>query len=364
MKKISLLLLVVILLAPGVLTACSNTEESVPLLLEPAVVDTDAAPAKVQELYDMTYYEGLVVPKVAEMSFAAGGIIAEVNVCLGSSVKTGDILAQLDVGLAQNMIDSLTDSIEMSRKSNALTNKIAECDIEIAKTELAQLEESEAEATTIELKKTQIDGLRNSYNSAVALQALALEQSSTQLANYQSIVDNSVVIATCDGTVIYCGATIGGWAQAYVTLIWVADDNTSCITCDYISTDELDSADQVYATVDGARAEITNVPYDRVTFLSMLASNTPLKSIFTINEAQTSPENGMFSYIFVINDYVEEALVVPVNSVVLEDAQFYVYVISPDGMQTRRLVKLGIRTEALVQITQGLEEGELVYVGN
>jgi hypothetical protein len=35
-----------------------------------------------------------------------------------------------------------------------------------------------------------------------------------------------------------------------------------------------------------------------------------------------------------------------------------------DGVQTRQVVKRGVVTDALVQITEGLKEGDEVYVGN
>jgi multidrug efflux pump subunit AcrA (membrane-fusion protein) len=59
-----------------------------------------------------------------------------------------------------------------------------------------------------------------------------------------------------------------------------------------------------------------------------------------------------------------DALTVPAKSVFNEgadDSQHYVY-LSIDGKSARRDVKVGRRTEAHVEILEGLQEGDLVLI--
>jgi multidrug efflux pump subunit AcrA (membrane-fusion protein) len=72
----------------------------------------------------------------------------------------------------------------------------------------------------------------------------------------------------------------------------------------------------------------------------------------------------MSVFIYVINDYVPQAVTVPINAVKTEGAESFVYLITEDGTQMRKTVKVGIKTTSAAQIIDGLEEGDIVYVGN
>lgn len=364
MKKSLIVMCLIALTASFMLTACAGKKYNAPELLEPAVVDIDTAAATVRELYNMSSYEGRVVPKISQLSFSSGGLIDEVYVTIGSSVKKGDILATLDTEMAQLMVDSLAAGIDYSLKSNELINKQAQSDIGIAEIELERLVSTGADKSTIELKKIEIENLKNSYEAAVAQQNIYIDKSRRQLEEYRSIISNSRIVADCDGTVLFCGATAGGWATAYSTVIWLADDDSYVISCQYIKSNDLDSAEEIYGVIGGERAEISYIPYDRATYISLLASNATMKSTFSIDKSDYTVENGMYAYVILIDNYIPDALTVPANAVVKDGAEYYVYLYSDDGTQSKQTVKTGIKTDAFIQITDGLKEGDVVYVGN
>ena len=96
----------------------------------------------------------------------------------------------------------------------------------------------------------------------------------------------------------------------------------------------------------------------------MKASGDTMQSTFLVKDANGHPvEAGMEVVLFLITDHAEDALILPANAVHRDTAGFYVYRVTPEGRE-RLTVARGIFTDALVQITQGLEEGEQVYVGN
>jgi len=72
----------------------------------------------------------------------------------------------------------------------------------------------------------------------------------------------------------------------------------------------------------------------------------------------------MYAYIVLVDSYLPEALAVPANAVMQDGAEHYVYLVSPDGTQLRQTVKPGLKTDAYIQILEGLEEGDRVYVGS
>lgn len=354
--------LICALLLAAAMTSCSGNTE-IPELMEPAVVEADIAVAEVRELMDIYCYEGIVEPNVERLGFTSSGMISEVYVGIGSNVKAGDVLAELDTGLALQMTQTLSDDIEYAVKSNGLINKQTECDIEIAETELLRLRAQGAEPETIRLKEIEIENLKNKLTSSVELQELSLERSRKQLEEYRKIIENSKIIAPCDGTVLYCAAASGGWAAAYSTVMWVADDTTMNIACRYIKPYEMESAYELYAIVGGKRTDITYIPYDRADYMSLLASNMTPGSVFSI-DSDIGAGNGMYAYVMLVKSYLAEALAIPANAVMQDAAEYYVYLVSPDGTQSRQTVKTGMKTEAFIQITEGLAEGDRVYVGN
>jgi len=66
--------------------------------------------------------------------------------------------------------------------------------------------------------------------------------------------------------------------------------------------------------------------------------------------------------IFIANR--SDALSVPVQCVVLEEGKHYCYVMSDDGVATRREVVPGLSNENFLEILEGLEEGERVLLYN
>ena len=128
--------------------------------------------------------------------------------------------------------------------------------------------------------------------------------------------------------------------------------------------DKVNKASDLYAMVDGYRVDVEYVPMDRKEFLAMKASGDTMYSVFRVRDAHGAQvKAGMEVVLFLASDHAEDALILPANAVRRDSTGFYVYRVTPEGQQ-RQSVSRGIFTDALVQITSGLEEGEQVYVGN
>ena len=80
-----------------------------------------------------------------------------------------------------------------------------------------------------------------------------------------------------------------------------------------------------------------------------------------VDGAPEGTESGMYATVFVKSGLVEDALVVPANAIYTDESGRYVYLINGDT-RTRQAVSTGRFTTTLVQITDGLKEGDLVYV--
>ena len=81
---------------------------------------------------------------------------------------------------------------------------------------------------------------------------------------------------------------------------------------------------------------------------------------FAIENADETLEAGQYAVVCVESNHAADALLVPSNVLYMGE-QKYLYVIE-NGVRVRREVTTGLVTDWYTQITDGLEEGELVYV--
>lgn len=343
------------------LTGCSSQEQT-PELLEPALVQPDTAVVIVDTVEDVRCLEGRVVPELNNLYFTSDGTVGEVYVSLGSQVKAGDVLARLDVSYYETMAKSLQATITNTKSANYYTNVQSECDITIAELTYKQMQENGADEKSLELQEIYLEGLRSTYTAQLSQQSLALSGYQRQLDSYQQAIDSSTIAAGCDGTVVSVAISPGGWVFAYGACITVANDAERLIACEYIETADLNGAAEIYATVDGVRAEVENLPYSRTEYLSLSAGGN-LNSRFRITDGGKDAANGMSAYVFIVSGRSENTLVVPANAVRTEGGERFVYLINGDGTQTRKNVRVGIVTAALAEITDGVSEGDVVYVG-
>ena len=74
---------------------------------------------------------------------------------------------------------------------------------------------------------------------------------------------------------------------------------------------------------------------------------------------------GDYAAVCLVSKSVPDALLIPANALFRDSSGKYVYVYEADGeTRVRRSVETGVTTDWQVQITDGLEEGEIVYVAN
>ena len=235
--------------------------------------------------------------------------------------------------------------------------------LEIAEAELEQLRASGAGAEALRLGEIRAEELENTLERDRALWELQRAESEVRIAQLREQVAGSVITAPCDGTVLYCTAAEGGYAMSGYPLIWVAEETDCYISTDYITAEQVGRADAVYAAVDGRELAVEYVPMGRAEYLSLKSQGLPMKSRFELPAEAEGVAAGMSAVIFLKSQVVEDALIVPSGAVHRESGGYFVYRMV-DGAQQRCNVTLGVINDAQTQILSGLEEGDVVYVGN
>ncbi len=353
------------LLLSLLLTGCAGGGELVaPPLREPAGMEQDIVSVTRGSISRLQTYSGLVLPEVLELAFTVPGPITEVLVSVGSQVQAGEPLVKLNTDALESALEGAKSQLEYAQTEYELNLHKRELQLEIARLELQELKNYGASSSTRKLKEVQIEEQENQLAEFMGLWELSREEQVRNIAELEKQVTAGVLTAPCDGTVVYCAASEGSYAMVNTPLVWLAKAGSVTIRTDYLTADAVNKAVELYAMVDGCRVEVEYVPLARKEFLAMKASGDAMQSFFRVKDAHGAKvEADMEVVLFMAAEQAEDALILPANAVRRDTTGYYVYRVTPEGQQ-RQSVSRGIFTDALVQITSGLEEGEQVYVGN
>lgn len=351
------------LLAVLCLSIGTAAAENVPSLLEPAGVQMNAVEAYVGEISKIAAHTASVVAYMEEFCFEQEGVIDIMHVVPGQLVKAGDPLITLDTETEMKRIEALQKEIEQLEINSAYDDEIVEIDLKILNVQLrALLDASPRDEKAIALKKLEMEEKQLDIELERSLREMTMMQLRSELERLEAEVEKNVMYAPYDGRVMYMSSLLqsGSYVSAYSPLIYLADDSRLFVESEYISLTTLQNAHAVYAHIGDKRYELTPMPVDNKEYLSqVLAGETPMLQ-YTINNPDDSLSVGQYAVVCVETSYVADALIVPTNSL-FTDTTRYLYVME-DGVRVRRDVKTGVYTDWYTQITEGLEEGELVYV--
>lgn len=328
----------------------------------------------------------------------ASGKITDLYVDVGSAVKKGEKLAQIDNKIQKAQFQE-ADSVVTVAKSAI---KLQEVLIETSESRLvaakASLDAAESALKNLSLTKARLEKLfqegavsRQSLDDVVAqfdaagarftgaesdmkLAAdsiktgrMTLEMRKAELiraeANRNSakvLLDNTVVIAPFDGVITARHADPGAMASVGQPIFRIEQDDPVKIICSLAEKDlsmirnkdiniiiNVDSHNkafegairQIYPTVD---------PVSRTGKVEVLVPNKDKMLM-----------SGMFASINFVVETHENVPVVSRDSLLKYDGKFYVYVIE-DGKAVRRQVGTGITQDTTVEILAGLKSGETI----
>ncbi len=349
-----------------VLTGCATKQsEPVPELLKPIGAKTDTAEVVRGELYTTTMYEGSVEARTEELSFEINGTIGTMNVYLGKWVEEGDILMELDQTARKEQMENLQAQIDYIEANGEYDDAIANVGIDFLKVDMEELIANGRSQWRRDLKQLEIDEAEMALQQAQELRALSVEELQAQLDVLNEDLGRNTIVAPCSGHVYYDpGLRVGSTVLAQKAVLYITDPNDLRFTIpNYVGEMELASS-RYYALIGGQRCEVEYIPLEREEMSSILLSGSRLPTHFRVTgpeealEKISAGESGAFC---MEKGYIADALLIPVGALHNSSGELYVYVITDEG-QEKRVVSIGGRNGIVVQILDGLEEGELVYV--
>jgi membrane fusion protein (multidrug efflux system) len=328
---------------------------------QPAAPEPAAETARVMELnpIEVTKLEpqlleqtikvtGTLAPeRRADLSPQVSGKLQTVSVRPGDSVKSGQVLAQIDVRdlqLALNQQISNTDAIKAQ--------------LTLARTQL------ETTRTLVErglAPKTNLDSAESNVD-ALAAQVAALD---SQVATAKSSLGNASIIAPFDGIIASRSAEPGQSVAAGNPILTIVDLSTMEVqtTTPLSSSALITEGQRATLSVEGIRDKTFEAEVDRISPVAI--ENTRSIPVFlTLENPDGIFRGGMFTTGFVVVDEVKDAIAVP--SFAIREDKEGPFVLKIDG---GKLVRAGVERGAqwstgnLVQITSGLTAGDTVVTG-
>lgn len=342
-------------------TPCALAQEP-PQLMEPAGVQLNAIEAFIGDISKIDAYPASVVPYVEEFFFEQEGVIEEMHVIIGQEVKAGDPLITLDTEDEMERVKTLRREIEELKTNTAYGVELAQIDLAILDLQLRQLTK-QGDSTAAALKRLDIEEKKLALELEASLNQLEMKQLTDELERLEKEIEKNTLYAPFDGRVAYMSDEWrhGDYVSAFTPIIYLADDTRLFVESKFISNTTLGAAHTVYAWVGGQRYEITETPVDEKEYLSQVLSGVELVRQFTFDEPTDELEAGQYAAVCVESRYQPDVLLVPTNTLYTADKTRYLYVME-EGVRVRRDVKVGIITDWYTQITEGLQEGELIYV--
>lgn len=339
------------------LSSCSF--QKAPKLLEPVGEKDDSAVVIRGELYNIESFDSAITCQTETIKMPSDGIVKGINVELGDEVSAGQVLVALDGDRISSQVNTVEDEIAKKQADNEYMNQLAEYDIQIAELELQEIKRTSVSTKDVSAKTGEVQKLKSKLAQDKIIQQQEIAK--LQLDKTTGTTAGGDLATESAGTVVYLNTgEEGAILPAGTVVALVAKKDTKQLFGTYIDIWKVKAAHRIYAKIGDKEYSVTNVPYDTVTLSLRIAYKLPLYSTFYIEDA---PELtiGMYASIVVISDYVEDALQIPDNSLFTDVDGSYVYK-KKDGEFVRQEVKTGQETETMVQITEGLEEGDEVYV--
>lgn len=349
-----------LLLALAMPSVCA---EEIPELLEPVGVKMDTAEAYIGEISRIEVFDGNVAPYVEGLYFSTEGIVDEVHVVIGQEVRKGDVLVTMDQEAQQEQIDSLENEIGELREMASFEEQLADIDRDILKVELQALMDSrERDENAVQLKKLEMEEFELNRQLEVDMRNLEIRRLEGELALIHEQMGEKVLTAPFDGRVMLL-TDIGKSSHvgAYAPVLYLADESRLTIETQLISQHTIGNASALYALIGADRYEIEQIRMDEQEYMSKVLAGETIMSEFSVVDMDEDVTAGMYAAVCAEMDYVADALLIPGNALYSDASGDYVYLME-DGVRVRRDVKTGVETEWLVQILEGIEEGDVVYV--
>lgn len=317
-----------------------------------------------------------------ELHAKVAGFIRKINVDIGDKVRTGEVLATLEVPELTAQVSGAEAGVRHSQEEIALAKSQvarAEADHNALHAAAERLKQAAAARPGMiaqqELDDAEAKDAASEAQVAVAKATVAAQQQQMDIAkaehqHYSSLASYSQITAPFNGIVTWRYADTGALIQAGTSnagsmpVVKVAQVNVLRLRIPipeslaaYVR--DGDTADvQVQATGDHFTGKVVR------TTGALDPATRSLQVEVDVPNSKSNLTPGMYADVTLQIAGNPNALIVPVQAVDRETNGVSVLVVGADDKVQRRRVRTGLETPNSVQILDGVHEGERVIVGN
>lgn len=191
---------------------------------------------------------------------------------------------------------------------------------------------------------------------------LRVSRAKAQLTKALESMEDYQIRAPWDGIVSRVFVTDGYFVSPRETLLEVFDPNTLILRF-AVPEKELTHVEKglkIKAALDSFRGGVFNAKITRLYPELDRKTHTRMVEASLVKDVDVVP--GMFFRVSIPVENIEKALVIPDRSIVVTPQGDKVVFLVREGKAFRQEVKIGIEQKRLVQITEGMEAGDLVIV--
>jgi HlyD family secretion protein len=340
---------------------------------ENGAVAVTAATAENRELVSALEISGVLVPaQSVDISSKFSGKVVSLGFNVGSAVRAGDILIQLDTDtLNAQLMQSQAglQSAEAAAESAQSQASLAKINLDAARKlydrtkilyESGAVSQSQMDDITDKLNIAQ-----NQYeNASGPAQAQARAAISTALANinnYQVQIDSATIRSPIDGLLTSRNVNVGQVVSTGVAVISIVDTSTL----------------KLKSTVNQELLPLLSIGREMDVIIDSYPDNNLKGTISSLGPIAVST-GEVFPLEIIINNSgglmaglsaraavstIVKGIMVPASAVTQGGGESYVYVIN-DNTVSKRVVKVGLKNDQDAQIIKGLNAGEQVAATN
>ncbi len=361
-KSLALLAVLVLLIVAG----CAGRNEN-------KAVPVTTATADIQELETTLELGGVLVPvQTVDISSKISGKVISLGFNVGSAVKAGDILIQLDTdtldaqllqaeaGLqsAEAAAESVKNQASLAKINRDAAQKLYDRTKLLYESDVVSQSQMDDVTDKLNIAQNQFE---NAFGPAQDQAQAAISTARANIKNLQVQIDNATIRSPLDGFVTNQSVNVGQVISPGVSVISIVDTSTlklrSTVTQDLLPLLSV-----------GQEMDITIDSYPVNEFKGTISSIGPIAvSTGEVFPLEITVKNdgsftaGLSAHASVLTR--TKGIVAPVSSVVQNSGESYVFVVK-DKTASKRAVKVGLKNDQAAQILQGLDAGEIVAVTN
>jgi len=364
MKRYSLLsICLTVLLTAGMLSGCSLLQS------EDEIQTITVAHSKETIDYDMDMVRRGDVLSTQTIScsysqlnqeyvyFPVDGVkIKKVYVDTGDTVEKGELLAELETGDLDDNIQNLEYTLAKYQLEYKQLLENKQFDLDCAQEMYYYTYMTSDDRENTEKEKADIE---ESYKNGIEDYQDKIYIATQQLNEYQAEKTQACVYAGMSGLISYVRTGLeGSLSNTENEIILIADDSQCSFFSedvtykDYITEGEEFTIDLGYGTAKQTGLAVRAVHVDQWTD----------KMQFDLIDDTNVVDFNTRGTINLVLGGKTDILYIPADALHEADDQYYVYTIDDDGMRQVKYISIGLIGNDSVEVTSGLEEGEIVIL--